>query len=144
MSEVENDSPECRRRALAKVIILVDRIRRFDPSASAKLAEIRAGRPDSSVGFRSLEALQGAIDARQPTDEEQEIEDAAWRTRAERRDEICEKLTPAIIDALTPLAAKMPEGEPIRISVGGKISLTLGSKGVTREADDDIDDDIPF
>ena len=60
MSEVENDSPECRRRALAKVIILADRIRRFDPSASAKLAKIRAGRADSSARRRRQGAGQGS------------------------------------------------------------------------------------
>jgi hypothetical protein len=41
-------------------------------------------------------------------------------------------------DALAPLAAKMPEGEPISIRVGWKINVTLGSKGVTREEDEDI------
>jgi hypothetical protein len=73
--------------------------------------------------------------------EEQEIADAALRARAERRDELCEKLTPAIIDALAPLAAKMPRGEPISISVGWKINLTLGSNGVLREEDNE---DLPF
>jgi hypothetical protein len=43
-------------------------------------------------------------------------------TRPERRDELCEKLTPAIIDALAPLGAKMPEGEPVGIRVEWKIN----------------------
>jgi hypothetical protein len=38
-----------------------------------------------------------------------------------------------IIDALAPLGAKMPEGEPIGIHVGWKINITLGSNGVGRE-----------
>ena len=40
---------------------------------------------------------------------------------------------PAIIDALAPLGAKMPEGEPVGIRVGWKINITLGSNGVRRE-----------
>lgn len=45
---------------------------------------------------------------------------------------------PAIIDALAPLGAKMPEGEPIGIRVGWKINITLGSNGVRREENEDI------
>jgi hypothetical protein len=43
-----------------------------------------------------------------------------------------------IIDALTPLGAKMPEGEPIGIRVQWKINIALGSNGVRREENEDI------
>jgi hypothetical protein len=86
-----------------------------------------------------IDALRSAIGAQQQTDiAEQEIDNAARRARPERRDELCEKLTPAIIDALAPLGAKMPEGEPIGIRVEWKINITPGSNGVRREENEDI------
>lgn len=45
---------------------------------------------------------------------------------------------PAIIDALAPLGAKMPEGEQISIRVEWKINITLGSNGVRREENEYI------
>ena len=65
-----------------------------------------ACRRREAMGKLLVEALQSAIDAKQLADiEEQKIENSAWRARAERRDELCEKLTPSIIDALAPLTA---------------------------------------
>jgi hypothetical protein len=83
-----------------------------------------------AIGKLLVDALRGAIDAREEADvEAQEIEAAAWRAREERHDELCRKLTPAIIKALAPLSAQMREGEPINIRVGDKISLTLRQTG---------------
>jgi hypothetical protein len=67
-----------------------------------------------------------------------EAAEAARRARTERHDELCERLTPAMIDALPSLAPKMPHGEPISIHVGWNIRLALSAKGVTRENDEDI------
>ena len=108
MSETEYDCPICRERALIDAIL--------------------------------IDALRSAIGAQQQqTDiDEEEIDNAARRARSERRDELCEKLNPAIIDALAPLGAKMPEGEPIGIRVGWKINITLGSNGVRREENEGI------
>jgi hypothetical protein len=92
---------------------------------------------------RALADAMG-IDAQQLADiEKQEIEEAeivcaAWRGRAARHNELCQKLAPSIIDALAPLADQIPEGEMISIRIEWQIDLTLSSKGVVREDHGDL------